>query len=121
MSDNKSNEARRKVIKSIAAGGAIAAGKSLPEEWSKPVVDSVFLPAHAQNSPPTATVTFHQAGLRLPETWTIPAGITQITVYARGDVGGDGGSAGGSGTDGELGGGGGFQKWISRDFMNVCS
>lgn len=48
MSDNKSNEARRTVIKSIAAGGAIVAGKSLPEEWSKPVVDSVFLPAHAQ-------------------------------------------------------------------------
>lgn len=88
MSGNKSNEARRKVIKSIAAGGAIVAGKRLPEEWSKPVVDSVFLPAHAQKSPPTATVTFDQAGLRVPETWTVPAGITQITVYTRGGVGG---------------------------------
>ena len=57
MPDNKPNEACRKVIKSIAAGGAIVAGKSLPEEWCKPVVDYVFLPVHAQKSPPTATVT----------------------------------------------------------------
>jgi hypothetical protein len=46
------NESRRKLLKSIAAGsGAIVAGKSLPESWSKPVVDSVMLPAHAQTSP----------------------------------------------------------------------
>jgi hypothetical protein len=33
---------------SIAAGtGAIAAGKTLPKSWSRPVVDSVLLPVHA--------------------------------------------------------------------------
>lgn len=47
-----SSENRRKLLKSIAAGGgAIVVGKSLPESWSKPVVDSVMLPAHAQTSP----------------------------------------------------------------------
>jgi len=52
MTDNKSSESRRKLLKSIAAGsGAIVAGKSLPESWSRPVVDSVILPAHAQTSP----------------------------------------------------------------------
>lgn len=52
MSDKKSSESRRKLLKSIAAGsGAIVAGKSLPENWKKPVVDSVLLPAHAQTSP----------------------------------------------------------------------
>ena len=46
-----SDSSRRKLLKSIAAGsGAIVAGKSLPESWSKPVVDSVMLPAHAQTS-----------------------------------------------------------------------
>ncbi len=48
MRDRKSNESRRKLLKSIAAGsGAVVAGKSLPESWSKPIVDSVMLPAHA--------------------------------------------------------------------------
>ena len=52
MTDKKSRESRRKLLKSIAAGsGAIVAGKSLPENWSKPAVDSVLLPAHAQTSP----------------------------------------------------------------------
>ncbi|MFC1630713.1 hypothetical protein ACFL2N_02145 [Pseudomonadota bacterium] len=51
MTDKKSSESRRKLLKSIAAGsGAIVAGKSLPESWSRPVVDSVMLPAHAQTS-----------------------------------------------------------------------
>ena len=47
MSDNS----RRKLLKSIAVGsGAIVAGKKLPDSWSRPVVDSVMLPAHAQTS-----------------------------------------------------------------------
>jgi len=53
---SEQNENRRKLLKSIAAGsGAIIAGKSLPESWSKPVVDSVMLPAHAQTSPSPCT------------------------------------------------------------------
>jgi len=52
MTDKKSIESRRKLLKSIAAGsGAIVAGKSLPDSWSRPVVDFVMLPAHAQTSP----------------------------------------------------------------------
>ena len=51
MTDKKSSESRRKLLKSIAAGsGVIVAGKSLPESWSRPVVDSVLLPAHAETS-----------------------------------------------------------------------
>jgi hypothetical protein len=56
MKDNKSSDSRRKLLKSIAAGsGAIVAGKSLPESWKRPVVDSVILPAHAQTSPAMRT------------------------------------------------------------------
>ncbi len=42
---------RRKLLKSLSVTtGAIVAGKSLPESWVKPVVDSVVLPAHAATS-----------------------------------------------------------------------
>ena len=51
MTDNKSSESRRKLLKSLAASsGAIVVGKSLPESWSRPIVDSVLLPAHALTS-----------------------------------------------------------------------
>ncbi len=54
MTDKKASDSRRKILKSIAAGtGAVVAGKSLPENWAKPVVDSVMLPAHAETSPNT--------------------------------------------------------------------
>jgi len=58
MTDKKSSESRRKLLKSIAAGsGAVVAGKSLPDKWTAPVVDSVMLPAHAQTSPATYSTT----------------------------------------------------------------
>ncbi len=51
MTDKKSNDSRRKLLKSLVAGsGAVVAGKALPESWTKPVVDSVMLPAHAQTT-----------------------------------------------------------------------
>ena len=51
MTDENTSDSRRTLLKSIAAGsGVIISGKSLPENWTKPVVDSVLLPAHAQTS-----------------------------------------------------------------------
>ncbi len=51
MANKKSNDSRRKLLKSIAVGsGAVVAGKSLPESWTKPVIDTVMLPAHAETS-----------------------------------------------------------------------
>ena len=43
---------RRKLAKSFAVGvGAVASVNALPDRWTKPVVDSVLLPAHAACSP----------------------------------------------------------------------
>lgn len=68
MSDN----ARRKLLKSIAAGsGAIAAGNSLPESWSHPVVDTVMLPGHAQTSLVCGTLPLGNPG-EISATMTYP-------------------------------------------------
>lgn len=51
-----SENSRRKLLKSIAlGGGAIVSGKSLPEQWARPVVDTMMLPAHARTSLTTFT------------------------------------------------------------------
>jgi hypothetical protein len=47
--DHKKKPARRKLLKSLAAGGTVAA--VTPSKWIKPVVESTVLPAHAQASP----------------------------------------------------------------------
>ena len=54
----RNKQSRRKMLKSMAVGGgAVVAGKSLPDQWAKPMVDSVLLPTHAQTSPIELTCT----------------------------------------------------------------
>lgn len=48
---NKITKSRRQLLKASVVGtGAFVAGKSLPDQWSRPLVESVTLPAHAQTS-----------------------------------------------------------------------
>lgn len=48
---DKMSIGRRKLLKSVVAGGgALTVAKTLPDQWARPVVDSVMLPAHAQAS-----------------------------------------------------------------------
>jgi len=42
--------ARRRVLQSIAAGGATITVKALPEQWAEPVLNTAVLPAHAQST-----------------------------------------------------------------------
>ncbi len=45
------SRSRRRLLHAISTGGAaVAAHKILPEKWTKPIIDSVILPAHAQPS-----------------------------------------------------------------------
>lgn len=45
------NDARRKLLKTLVAGGGIVAtARLLPEQWTRPVVENTLLPAHAQTS-----------------------------------------------------------------------
>ena len=73
MSDNKSNNGRRKLLKSIAVGsGVVVGGKSLPESWSKPVIKSLVLPVHATTTESEAET------LPVDTRCRIPAGCIQI-------------------------------------------
>jgi hypothetical protein len=51
----KHSEARRRLLKSLAAGGVVAGAHVVPDRWIKPVVDVVVVPAHAQASAPSMT------------------------------------------------------------------
>jgi hypothetical protein len=58
MTNKKANFAgeqsrkRRNALKTIlAGGGVISVGSNLPDNWKRPVLDAVSLPAHAQTSP----------------------------------------------------------------------
>lgn len=73
-----SNENRRKLLKSIAAGsGTLIAGKNLPESWIQPVVETMIIPAHAQTSQSPAVPLSIICG---------PSDLTAISVYFGVDV-----------------------------------
>ncbi|MEM7196268.1 MAG: hypothetical protein AAF402_15090 [Pseudomonadota bacterium] len=48
--DNSKESNRRKVLKGTLAGGAVITTSVLPEKWSKPAVDAVILPSHANTT-----------------------------------------------------------------------
>lgn len=49
--DDTRNLARRKILRTlVAGGGALTAAKITPEQWTKPVVEAVMLPSHAATS-----------------------------------------------------------------------
>ena len=49
--EDASVEGRRKALqKLLVGGGIVGASTQLPDKWTKPLVDSVLVPAHAQTS-----------------------------------------------------------------------
>ena len=55
-------KSRRRAISAMAAGSAVVIGKNAPENWIKPVVDHVSLPAHAQTSGGIISASFTISG-----------------------------------------------------------
>ena len=48
-------EKRRDLLKALTVGGGAITVASLPTKWSKPVVEGVLLPAHAETTTPIET------------------------------------------------------------------
>jgi hypothetical protein len=97
----KSN--RRRALKALIAGGAGAV--LLPERWTRPILNSVLLPAHAQLSCGDAAAnptTFDTAGG--PYSFFVPAGVTTVTITALGGAGGAGADSSNPGGNGGAGG-----------------
>ena len=105
------------------SGAALLTAPFLPKQWTKPVINSVLMPAHAQTSvsaggsagsAPVVAVTcsefFSSNG-----TFTVPAGATAIEVVAIGASGG----AGSSGNGNSAGGSGGLGSQITATITPV--
>lgn len=48
------SHARRRLLQSLTIGGAAVTVKQLPEQWSRPVLDTAMLPAHSETTMPVA-------------------------------------------------------------------
>ena len=57
------SESRRRILKTIAlGGGAISSTKLIPDTWTKPVVNTIGIPAHALTTPAEGTGVFRTNG-----------------------------------------------------------
>ncbi len=81
---------RRELLKALTLGGGAVAATQLPSTWSKPVVDSVMIPAHAQTTGCFNNITVSS----LDQDNNFPRYI--IVVDSNGNV------IGGCGTDGDM-------------------
>jgi hypothetical protein len=55
--ETMTNPRRRRALLAVIATGGMVASNDFPSRWSRPVIDSVMLPAHAQISPVESTCT----------------------------------------------------------------
>ncbi len=77
------DQARRKALKTIIAGSAAAGVLVVSSKWSKPVVNSIILPAHAQATNAQGPAT---------ETTTTTTAVPTTTIRPFEEGGSEGGS-----------------------------
>ena len=53
----KNNKVSRRRALKIVASGAVVATIALPSKWTRPIVEAIVVPAHAQASPTTTNGT----------------------------------------------------------------
>ena len=57
MEDDSKNVSRRRALKVLGLGGAVGVTLALPSKWTRPVVESIVVPAHAAASRKSTTTT----------------------------------------------------------------
>ena len=57
MDDDSKNLSRRRALKVLGLGGVVAATVALPGKWTRPIVESIVVPAHAAASSVATTTT----------------------------------------------------------------
>ena len=62
MEDNNKDISRRRALKVLGLGGVVAATIALPGKWTRPIVESIVVPAHAAASPVATTTTLQAPG-----------------------------------------------------------
>jgi len=77
-SSETSSQGRRGVLKLILAGGAAGTVAALPNTWTRPVVEAVVLPAHAQLS--TLAASYQTTGTANIVPTTAPVGLVDFVV-----------------------------------------
>ncbi len=79
-------EERRRLLKTLIAGGAAAtAATALPRTWTKPLVDAVIVPVHAQSSAPsfvqTASIAYTITGPEGFSSTVTPANTPRTHIF----------------------------------------
>ncbi len=93
-----SSQSKRKILTSIGVTSGVIGATALSQNWVKPVVNSVVLPAHAQatgTAPPSTATTTTTDPMMGTTTTTMPEPMSRIKVVAGqvSDKIGDGGTA----------------------------
>ena len=74
------SQSKRKILTSIGVSSGILGASALSQQWTKPIVNSIILPAHAQSTPMTtmAMGTTDMMGMPDPTTTMMPDPTTTM-------------------------------------------
>ena len=65
------SQSKRKILTSIGVSSGILGASALSQQWTKPIVNSIILPAHAQSTPMMTTMMMTTMGMSTTPPWMI--------------------------------------------------
>ena len=82
MDEDSKNVSRRRALQILGLGGAVAATIALPAKWTRPIVETIVVPAHAAASNKATTTPQPSSDIRLKRD-IVPVGKMDngLTLY----------------------------------------